>query len=305
MESKNSEKGVFKMAKRYTLPLHDSLATLENVGGKGMSLSKLIEAGLPVPDGFHVTTDAYIQYVKDNHIDTSIAALIIGIDPSDTAGLETISQKIGGLFAGGVIPSEIETAIISSYSQMDDTPVAVRSSGTAEDLPGASFAGQHETYLNIQGTKAVLSAVKRCWASLWTARAISYRLLNDIEQDTVSLAVVVQRLIFSDSSGVMFTANPTNGRRNEMLISSAWGLGEAVVSSSVTPDTAVVDKNSHKVLSLDIADKQLMTVRTANGSREKPVENHLRKKASLAKEQIKILQSWAKVSKNIMVCRWM
>lgn len=274
------------MVKRYILPLYDRLATLENVGGKGMSLSKLIEAGIPVPDGFHVTTAAYIRYVNDNNIGSSIVTLITGADPNDTAELEAISQKIGELFAKGEIPLEIEKEIASSYRHMDNTPVAVRSSGTAEDLPGASFAGQHETYLNIQGTEAVLSAIKRCWASLWTARAISYRLSNDIEQDTVSLAVVVQRLIFSDSSGVMFTANPTNGKRNEILISSAWGLGEAIVSSLVTPDTAVVDKNSNKVLLLDIADKQIMTVRTANGSEEKPVDKHIRKKVSLTKEQI-------------------
>lgn len=134
------------MNKIYTLPLFDELATLENVGGKGMSLSKLIEAGIPVPDGFHVTTDAYKQYMNDNEISDSITALLDSTDPSDTNGLEAVSQKISELFVKGVIPSEIEKEIIFSYNHLGTTPVAVRSSGTAEDLPGASFVGQHETY---------------------------------------------------------------------------------------------------------------------------------------------------------------
>jgi len=274
------------MIKTYILPLSNHLATLENVGGKGMSLSKLTAAGIPVPDGFHVTTDAYRQYVENNGIEPQIAALLDGADPGNITGLETVSQKIAGIFAAGEIPWELENTILSAYATMEGAPVAVRSSATAEDLPEASFAGQQETYLNIQGGREVLSAIKRCWASLWTARAISYRLLHDIEQEYVALAVVVQKLVFSDASGVMFTANPTNGQRGEIVINAAWGLGEAVVSSLVTPDTAVVDKASGKILSLDIADKQVMTVRTAGGSTEKPVDGTMRKKPALTKEQI-------------------
>lgn len=274
------------MENNYVLPLFDQSAKLENVGGKGMSLSRLIEAGLPVPDGFHVTTDAYNQYVNDNKISDSVTSLVSGADPDDTAGLELISQTIGELFSQGAVSHKIEEQIIAAYAQMGGTPVAVRSSGTAEDLPGASFAGQHESYLNIQGTEAVLSAVKRCWASLWTGRAISYRLLNKIDQNTVSLAVVVQKLVFSDSSGVMFTVNPINGKRSEILINAAWGLGEAVVSSLVTPDTAIFDKKNSRIVCHEIADKRVMTVRSTSGSQETPVDEPLRKKSALTKTHL-------------------
>lgn len=284
------------MTKTYILPLSNHLATLENVGGKGMSLSKLIMAGIPVPDGFNITTDAYRLYVEHNGIGSRIAALLDVKDPNDIAVLETESQKIARLFEAGAIPKELEKTILSAYAAMKGVPVAVRSSATAEDLPEASFAGQQETYLNIQGDEAVLSAIKQCWASLWTARAISYRLLHGIDQDCVALAVVVQKLVFSDASGVMFTANPTNGRRGEILINAAWGLGEAVVSSLVTPDTAVVDKAFGKIVSLDIADKQVMTVRAAEGSKEQSVDMPMRKKPSLTKEQI---MSLAELGKRI------
>src|SRR5512144_2309725 len=121
-------------------------------------------------------------------------------------------------------------------------PVAVRSSATAEDLPGASFAGQQETYLNIHGVDALLNAVKNCWASLWTARAIAYRIKNNIDPSTVALAVVVQKLVNAEASGILFTANPINGRRDEMVINAAWGIGEAIVGGLVTPDTLTVAK---------------------------------------------------------------
>ena len=138
----------------------------------------------------------------------------------------------------------------------------MRSSATAEDLPGASFAGQQETYLNIRGAEAVLDAVKQCWASLWTGRAIAYRARQDIDPTTVSLAVVVQELVFADAAGVLFTANPVSGQRDEMMITATWGLGEAIVSGAVTPDTLTVSKTSGKVLQRKTSEKQVMTVRT-------------------------------------------
>lgn len=273
----------------YILPLANHLATLENVGGKGMSLSKLIFAGIPVPDGFHVTTEAYKHFVSENKIAPQITNILHGADPSNTTSLEAASEQIRAAFAVGIVPQELKRDIIAAYQIFGDIPVAVRSSATAEDLPGASFAGQQDTYLNIHGEQEVLSAIKSCWASLWTARAISYRLLQDIDQDRIALAVVVQKLVFSDAAGVLFTANPVNGKRNEMVINAAWGLGEAVVSSLVTPDTTVVDKPTGKILSLEIAEKQVMTVRTKQGTEEKPVAGGLRKKSALSKEQIKAL----------------
>ena len=269
----------------FVLSLCDPDATLENAGGKGMSLAKMLSAGLPVPDGFHVTTEAYRRFVAENAIQARILKVLEGIGPADPAALEIASRDICGFFAEGHTPPAITAAISAAYAALNDAPVAVRSSATAEDLPGASFAGQQETYLNIRGTDAVLDAVKKCWASLWTARAIAYRLKNEIDQDTVALAVVVQELVFADAAGIMFTANPVNGKRDELVINAAWGLGEAVVSGAVTPDTLTVNKATGKIIRREIADKTLMTVRTEHGTGEVPVPDDRKKKAVLTDAQ--------------------
>lgn len=269
----------------YILPLADTQADLETVGGKGMSLARMLRAGLPVPGGFHVTTEAYRTFVAHNGIQEQIVNALQHASADDPATLEAAAQTIAQLFLQGQIPAEIETAIIQAYAGMQDAPVAVRSSATAEDLPGASFAGQQETYLNILGVDALLEAVKKCWASLWTARAIAYRLKNDIDQATVALAVVVQELVFAEAAGILFTANPVNGKRSQALINAAWGLGEAVVSGAVTPDTLTVDKLTGKVLQRETARKLVMTVRTADGTHEQPVAENLQTKAVLTNRQ--------------------
>lgn len=278
----------------YVLPLTYKRATLEMVGGKGISLSKLLTAGIPVPDGFNVTTSSYQIFVEKNHIQTHINKLLVGIDFNNTSQLEDVSTQIGILFRNGEMPEEVSAAIKISYAGLGNIPVAIRSSATLEDLHDASFAGQQETYLNIQGENEVLAAVKRCWASLWTARAIAYRVKKDIKQEVVALAVVVQKLVFSDVSGVMFTLNPINGRRSEMIINAAWGLGEAVVSSLVTPDTIIVDKNAQRIVSYEAANKEIMTVRTLDGTKEIPVSERLRKKHALTRKQVMRLKQIGK-----------
>jgi pyruvate,water dikinase len=161
--------------------------------------------------------------------------------------------------------------------------VAVRSSATAEDLPEASFAGQQETFLNVRGAEALLDAVKKCWASLWTARAIAYRIKNNIDQNTVALAVVVQEMVKSESAGIIFTANPINGRRDEMVINAAWGLGEAIVGGLVSPDTIVLEKATGKVRKMDVAEKTVITVETESGTREESLEG-ARRRSQVLKE---------------------
>jgi len=273
----------------YILSLDHDDATLENVGGKGMSLAKMLAAGLPVPDGFHVTTEVYRRFVSDNGIRSRILDELKDINQQDAAALDTASRRIGVLFAEGKIPDEIASAVSHAYGKMKNAPVAVRSSATAEDLPGASFAGQQETYLNIHGEQEVLTAIKRCWASLWTARAIAYRLKNKIDNSTVALAVVVQKLVFSDAAGVLFTANPINGSREELVINAAWGLGEAVVSGLVTPDVFIVKKDTGQIAYRKTAEKRIMTVRTAQGTNEVPISGSLQKKSVLSKKQIETL----------------
>jgi pyruvate,water dikinase len=187
-------------------------------GGKGANLGELLRARLPVPPAFVVTTAAYRHFVAVNSLQPEIERLAQAAAPEDMTALTSAANAIGALFAQAIMPPEVATAIREAYSTLQEPPVAVRSSATAEDLPGASFAGQMDTYLNIRGEEALLSAVRRCWASLWTARAISYRAKQGIAPQAVSLAVVVQELLPADAAGVLFTANPVNGRRDQMVI---------------------------------------------------------------------------------------
>src|SRR6266487_2995370 len=267
----------------FTLPLSDVSARLLQVGGKGASLARMARAGLPVPAGFHVTTAAYRRFVAANELQEAILAALSAASADDPSTLENASQQIGKLFADGVIPHEIVEAICQAYAELGGggQAVAVRSSATAEDLPGLSFAGQQETYLNIRGETMVLSAVKRCWASLWTAWAIGYRARHNIAQEDVSLAVVVQELVPADAAGILFTANPLTGARDQIMINAAWGLGEAIVGGQVTPDTIVVDKTSGAITTQEITDKDVMTVRTPEGTREEEVPPERRVQAVL------------------------
>jgi rifampicin phosphotransferase len=252
---------------KLVLPLGDPAADLATVGGKGASLARMIRAGLPVPGGFHVTTAAYRAFVQPFHDE------IDRDDPDRTAAL----------FARHEVPVHIAEEILCAYQALgEDVPVAVRSSATAEDLPELSFAGQQDTYLNVHGD-AVLDAVKRCWASLWNARAIAYRDRHPVPHEDVALAVVVQELVEADAAGVMFTANPVTGARDETVINASWGLGEAVVGGQVTPDTIVVAGDA--LIQGNIGDKTVMTVRTPAGTEERPVPDELRRKPVLDEAQ--------------------
>ncbi|MBP2319992.1 pyruvate,water dikinase [Kibdelosporangium banguiense] len=201
-----------------------------------------------------------------------ITAALAGLDYTDPAAVDVAATRIARCFNRFPIPTAVADAVRSEYSALD-SPVAVRSSATAEDLPDASFAGQYDTFLNVQGVGAVLAAVKRCWASLWTSRAMSYRALNGISPDDVALAVIVQRLVPATAAGVMFTADPLTGTRNTIVINAAWGLGESVVSGQVTPDTYVFVNGK---LRSQVNDKTVMTIRTADGVAQAPVAESLR-----------------------------
>src|SRR5215213_3773253 len=257
-------------------------------GGKGANLGELSRARLPVPPGFVLTTRAYDAFVESNDIVDAVVGRASVARAEDPAALEEAAEGIRGLFARGEIPELVDDEIRAAYEKLSEdgeTAVAVRSSATAEDLAGASFAGQQETYLNVRGAEALLGAVKRCWASLWTARAMAYRKRQGIAPETVSLAVVVQRMVKAEAAGVVFTANPANGRRDQAAISAAWGLGESVVSGAVTPDSIVVEKESGRVISREIADKVVMTVYTASGTEERPVPEGRRRQSVLEDER--------------------
>jgi pyruvate,water dikinase len=194
------------------------------------------------------------------------------------AGRARASVAIGELFTGAAVPAEIAEAVAAAYRALGAPAVAVRSSVTAEDLPEASFAGQQDTYLNVRGQEALAAAVRRCWASLWTACAIAYRARQGIDPAAVALAVVVQALVPAEAAGVLFTVDPLDGDESRIVVNAAWGLGEAVVGGRVSPDTLVLDKASGQVLRQDVADKEVMTAPTERGTAEVAVEPDRRRR---------------------------
>ena len=261
----------------------DERADLATVGGKGASLNRLFQAGLPVPPCFFVTTAVYQYFVAHNNLQPAIDDALAEIDYIDPDSLAAAAEKIQILFDRGTIPDEIATAIAKGYANLpgENPAVAVRSSATAEDLPEFSFAGQQDTYLNITSAGEVLYAVKRCWASLWTPRAIAYRKkhgFTDTGQGKLelALAIIVQLMVQADAAGILFTANPLNGHRDQSMINAAWGLGESVVGGQVSPDTLIVDKATGNVLERKTAEKEVMTVCTAGSTREEPVPLEMR-----------------------------
>lgn len=256
------------MADTTILPLTSDRLTLATAGGKGANLARMVRAGLPVPPGFVVTTAAYQDFVAANRLDTAIAAVLVNLPADDPAALAAASDTIRYRFARGRPAAGLVRAVKTAYHQLGQLAVAVRSSATAEDLPDLSFAGQQDTYLNVMGDDALVQAVVRCWSSLWTARAIGYRARSGIDQASVALAVVVQALVPSEVSGVLFTANPLTGKRAETVIDATFGLGEALVSGLVEPDHYVVDFSTGRqgsITSKTLGRKALTIVGTAGG----------------------------------------
>lgn len=257
----------------HILPLDSPLATLAQVGGKGANLSELLRAGFTVPPGFLVTTAAYRAFVLAGGFGERLLALAQRVVPDDPIVLEQVSAEIRGLFTHAPLPEPIAQTICAAYRELGAVAVAVRSSATAEDLPGLSFAGQQDTYLNIMGEAALLDAVRRCWASLWTARAMGYRARNHIAPDDVALAVVVQTMVQADVAGVLFTANPLTGRRDEMVIDASFGLGEALVSGQVEPDHYVVDARNWHITARKLGAKALAIVARPDGGTQHTTPN--------------------------------
>ena len=253
---------------RYVKPFSDiDRGDLDEAGGKGANLGELTRAGFPVPPGFVLTTAAYRAFVTENGLRERILELAGGDDPQAAA------TGIRELFTAAPVPADLAAELAAAYTALGDAagvPVAVRSSATAEDLEGASFAGQQDTYLNVRGD-ALADAVRDCWASLWTARALAYRARQGIDPASVSLAVVVQEMVDADAAGVLFTANPTTGRRDEVVIAAAWGLGESVVGGLVDTDDLVVAKADGAVRSRSTADKAVLTAYSERGTEERPV----------------------------------
>ncbi len=270
------------------LPLDSTSASLATVGGKGWSLARLAAAGLPVPDGFLLSTSAYQALVEANGLQEAIWQLVAGATAAETASLERASTSIRSLFETATLPREIAASIEQAYAALGDDQrpaVAVRSSATAEDLPDHSAAGLQDTYLNVRGEERLLAAIHACWASLWTARAIGYRERMRIDQRTVAMGVVVQRMVPAEVSGILFTANPASGDRTELVINASFGLGEAVVGGHVTPDTYVLDRTSLETKQTVVGSKlEAIVPAGAQGTTTERVPDVKRNSASLPPE---------------------
>ena len=264
------------------------------VGGKGANLGELTRAGLPVPPGFIVTAQAYFNFLKSTNLDLEIAKKLKNIDIEDSKKLQKIALEIQKEILAEKVPTGLAKEISAAYQKLYTTAssnifVAVRSSATAEDLPTASFAGQQKTFLNIAGGEEVIKAVKRCWASLFEARAIYYRTVNKFEHEKVGIAVPVQKMVQSEKSGVMFTIDPVTNDKDKLVVEAGFGLGEAIVSGSVTPDRYVVSKKDLKIEKKEVNTQQWQIIKAGKENKHVTLAKSEQKKQKLTDEEIKQL----------------
>ena len=262
------------------------------VGGKGANLGEMVGAGLPVPPGFCVTALAYQDFLAEAGLQGPIEEIIADMQSDVLQDVKTRSESVQQLITSSPIPAEIERSIKQAYLDLcrdleqDDLPVAVRSSATAEDLPDASFAGQQETYLNVRGVPSLLEHSRLCWASLWSHPAVTYRNEQGFEHDKVHLCIAVQAMIEAEVAGILFTANPVSGNRDETLMNASWGLGEAVVSGLVTPDTITVSRPERRIVDYAVGSKEIAIHYAHDGGIvELPTSDEQRSEQALADRQ--------------------
>jgi pyruvate,water dikinase len=283
------------MSYKYIIWLNElSRESIPLVGGKCAHLGEMIKQGIPVPPGFAVTFRAYEEFLDKSGLRDKIGKILRETEKGKPEEYERVSREIRKLIEETPMPRDVENEIRSAYRELcrrfnnqDDLAVAVRSSAAAEDLPGASFAGQQDTYLNVIGEEDVINKVKKCWSSLFTPRAIFYREQKGLDNGRVSMAVAVQKLVNARSSGVMFTVHPATGDENVVVIEGSWGLGEAVVGGLVTPDRWVVEKRTLRIVERSISNKMKWCLRGDNGlTVVSDLPEDLRKKPSLTDEEV-------------------
>lgn len=268
--------------------------SVDLVGGKCSSLGELINAGVRVPPGFALTTEGFRRFMADAGIDREVKSFLAGLDAQDMDALEKTSVAIRDLIEAQSFSTEIEDLVAENYRKLSvrscvpAVPVAVRSSATAEDLPGASFAGQQDTYLWVRGVDEVLHNIRRCISSLYTGRAISYRINQGYGEELIAISVGIQKMANSFTAGVMFTLHPTNGDRSVIVIDSNYGFGESVVSGEVTPDNFIVNKITLDIIERTISQKDIFyTVDTkTQESRKIEVPFERQKVQSLVDDEI-------------------
>ncbi len=275
----------------------DSIAI---AGGKGANLAEMSHLNLPIPPGFCVTAQTYQRFIEVTEIRDKIQQLVNTIDIEDTEKLQEVSEQIQKLVASVPMPEDMAEEIMENYELLgtnvkeasslvnaEEVFVAVRSSATAEDLPSASFAGQQATFLNVKGKEKVIKAVQDCWASLFTARAIYYREKNHFDHDKVLICAVVQKMVNSEQSGIMFTINPATNVENEIVIEAIYGLGEMIVGGEVNPDLYIVNKKDKKIELLEVKEQEIGMFRDANGENERrAIPENLQGRQKINEKQI-------------------
>ncbi len=246
------------MTKKYVVWFRDvGKEDVAIVGGKGANLGEMTQAGFPVPPGFIVTVHAYTEFIDRSNLKEKISALLTTVNVNNSKNLDTVAKKIQALITQAEFPRDIALDIIRAYFRLGagiikHPVVAVRSSATAEDLPGASFAGQQATFLNVQGEANLIENVKKAWASLFTARAIFYRATNHYDHFKIGIAIPVQKMVESEKSGIMFTIDPVTNDKSKIVIEAIYGLGEMIVQGAVTPDHYEVDKKTGTIIKKEV-----------------------------------------------------
>lgn len=270
------------------------------VGGKGANLGEMTRAGFPVPPGFIVTAAAYKEFLKENNLEIKIKHLLGLIEYDKQASLEKISKQIENLIKKGIMSEVLTKEIFVAYQKLSGTLsealVAVRSSATAEDLPSASFAGQQETYLNTKGDANLLLRIKDCWASLFHPRALFYRHENHIHDLKVAIAVPVQKMIESDTSGILFSINPVTNDKDTIVVEAIYGLGELIVQGTVTPDHYEVNKTTLEITNKKIATQKIMLIKKGADTKNIAVEKRLQDKQKIPDD---VILELAQLSKQL------
>ena len=272
-----------------------SKTDIDIAGGKGASLGEMTRVGMAVPPGFVVLASAFDRFLEETNLSADIDKILKGVKIEDTKSIDKASNKIRALIWKVNFPNDIAEEIKKEFIKLQAPLVAVRSSATVEDSSTASWAGELESYLNT--TEAtLLDSVKKCWSSLFTPRAIFYRFENDLYNQKVSVAVVVQKMVQSEISGIAFTVHPVTENRDHMVIEAGYGLGEAIVGGMVTPDTYVISKKNKTILDKNISKQKMMIVRSPKGTKEKAVPKIKQSEQKLADKKIFEL---AEICKNI------
>ncbi|MEW5872250.1 MAG: PEP/pyruvate-binding domain-containing protein [Chloroflexota bacterium] len=264
-------------------------------GGKGANLGDMIQAGLPVPPGFVITAAAYRRMFESSGLESKVCDCLRLVDREDNQALMEVEHEIRALFQQQCMDPELCVEILEHYHGLgENIPVAVRSSATAEDLVGASFAGQQNTFLNVYGDDELIRAVLDCWSSLFTCQAIYYRYRNGFDDTQVSMAVVVQKMICADKAGVIFTVDPVSRNSYQMVIEGVYGLGEGIVSGTITPDHFKIDRETLEIRFKYIAPKGLMfTKDSVCGCIEIPVPEELKNQPVLNEQELELLVKMA------------